>query len=103
MRTAAVGGAVFCAGVAPRVTELLRGAGTAANPEVLPQLTAREREILGHVARGKANHRIARQLGLSEKTVRNHVSHILDKMRVTSRAEAVARVRDAGLGGDGGD
>ncbi|MER6958211.1 response regulator transcription factor [Streptomyces sp. NPDC000618] len=98
VRTAAAGGAVFCAGVAPRVTQLLRGAGTAKNPEVLPQLTAREREVLDLAARGQANHRIARQLGLSEKTVRNHVTRILDKMRVTSRAEAVARARDAGLG-----
>ncbi|PSM37292.1 DNA-binding response regulator [Streptomyces dioscori] len=100
VRTAAAGGAVFCAGVAPRVTQLLRGTGTARNPEVLPQLTAREREVLDHVARGKANHRIAQQLGLSEKTVRNHVSHILDKMQAASRAELVARARAAGLGED---
>ncbi|MFG2784743.1 LuxR C-terminal-related transcriptional regulator [Streptomyces prunicolor] len=98
VRTAAAGGAVFCAGVAPRVTQLLRSTGTAKNPEVLPQLTAREREVLDLAARGQANHRIARQLVLSEKTVRNHISRILDKMRVSSRAEAVARARDAGLG-----
>ncbi|MFI1360946.1 response regulator [Streptomyces sp. NPDC020898] len=98
VRTAAAGGAVFGGGVAERITQLLTGAGRARNPEVLPQLTAREREILELVAQGLANHRIARQLGLAEKTVRNHVSRIFDKLQVTCRAEAVARARDVGLG-----
>ncbi|MFF4060562.1 response regulator [Streptomyces sp. NPDC001668] len=98
VRTAAAGGAVFGAGVAARITQLLTGAGTARNAEVLPQLTSREREVLDLVARGLANHRIAGELGLSEKTVRNHVSRIFDKLQVTCRAEAVARARDAGLG-----
>ncbi|MFE2215100.1 response regulator [Streptomyces canus] len=98
VRTAAAGGAVFGAGVAARITQLVTGAGTARNPEVLPQLTSRERQVLDLVARGLANHRIAAELGLSEKTVRNHVSRIFDKLHVTCRAEAVVRARDAGLG-----
>ena len=65
---------------------------------MLPQLTSRERQILDLAARGYGNHRIARDLVVAEKTVRNHMSRILDKMQVETRAEAVARARDAGLG-----
>ncbi|GII57815.1 DNA-binding response regulator [Planotetraspora thailandica] len=62
------------------------------------QLSGRETEILDHVARGRSNPEIARALFLSVKTVQNHVSAILSKLDVSSRAEAVARARDAGLG-----
>ncbi|MFI1035940.1 LuxR C-terminal-related transcriptional regulator [Streptomyces sp. NPDC020951] len=62
------------------------------------QLTAREWEILDLVARGLANHRIARHLGLAEKTVRNCFSRVSDNGQVTCSAEPVARARDAGLG-----
>ncbi|TYB69886.1 response regulator transcription factor [Nonomuraea sp. PA05] len=61
-------------------------------------LTAREREVLDLLARGQDNRTIARALVVSEKTVRNHVSNIFQKLRVTRRAEAVARARDAGFG-----
>ncbi|MET8980601.1 response regulator transcription factor [Streptomyces sp. NPDC004539] len=98
VRTAAAGGTVFSGGVAAQVARLLGGAAASRAAEVLPQLTAREREVLALLARGYGNHRIAGDLGLSEKTVRNHVSHVLDKLRVATRAEAVARARDAGLG-----
>jgi DNA-binding NarL/FixJ family response regulator len=60
-------------------------------------LTAREVEVLGLLARGRTNEQIARSLFLSVKTVRNNVSAIFAKLGVASRAEAVARARDAGL------
>jgi DNA-binding NarL/FixJ family response regulator len=63
-----------------------------------PQLTEREREILDLIARGYTNRRIARELVLAEKTVRNHVSHVFAKIQVSDRAAAVVRARDAGLG-----
>ena len=64
-----------------------------------PGLSEREREVLGLLAAGLGNGEIAGRLYLSDKTVRNVVSSIFGKLQVTSRAEAVARARDAGLGG----
>jgi pimeloyl-ACP methyl ester carboxylesterase/DNA-binding CsgD family transcriptional regulator len=64
----------------------------------LDELTAREREVLELVAQGSDNTKIADRLKISEKTVRNHVSLIFSKLGVSSRAEAVARARDAGFG-----
>jgi pimeloyl-ACP methyl ester carboxylesterase/DNA-binding CsgD family transcriptional regulator len=66
--------------------------------EARDELTAREREILELVAQGSDNAKIACLLNISEKTVRNHVSLIFGKLGVSSRAEAVARARDAGFG-----
>lgn len=53
-------------------------------------LTEREREVLGLVARGYTNKQIAEALYLSEKTARNHVSHILEKLGLSRRSEAAA-------------
>ena len=61
-------------------------------------LTRREAEILDGIARGLDNARIASGLGLSEKTVRNNVTHIFDKLGVASRAQAIVLARDHGLG-----
>jgi RNA polymerase sigma factor (sigma-70 family) len=67
-------------------------------PQAFPELTDREREILGLIAQGLTNTAIAEQLVLSAKTVRNHVSNIFGKLQVAGRAEAIIRARDAGLG-----
>jgi len=61
-------------------------------------LTPREAEILDGIARGLDNARIAADLGLSEKTVRNNITHIFDKLAVESRAQAIVLARDKGLG-----
>lgn len=63
-----------------------------------PQLTPREHEVLLLVARGRSNTEIASDLILSDKTVRNVVSSVMSKLGVDSRAGAVAKARDAGLG-----
>jgi DNA-binding NarL/FixJ family response regulator len=104
VRTVAAGGAVFGADIAARITTLLSGSRLRDAGQLFPSLTAREAEVLDLVARGYDNHRIARELFLAEKTVRNHVTHIFEKLNVATRAEAVARARDMGLGdtGDGG-
>jgi pimeloyl-ACP methyl ester carboxylesterase/DNA-binding CsgD family transcriptional regulator len=62
------------------------------------ELTARERELLEHLARGLDNHQIAAHLALSEKTVRNMVSSVLDKLEVENRAQAIVKAREAGYG-----
>jgi DNA-binding NarL/FixJ family response regulator len=63
-----------------------------------PELTDREREILDMIARGMNNGEIANHLTLSQKTVRNHVSNIFNKLQVADRGQAIIRARDAGLG-----
>lgn len=92
------GEAVFGAGVASRVLGFF-AAGAARRPAAFPQLTAREHEVLELLAQGLDNGAIARRLVLSEKSVRNRVSDVLAKLRVRTRAEAVAVARDAGIGG----
>jgi PAS domain S-box-containing protein len=57
------------------------------------RLTARQHEILVHVANGKSTDQIAAELHLSRETVRNHVRHILRRLGTTSRLEAVAVAR----------
>ncbi|MET8975664.1 response regulator transcription factor [Streptomyces sp. NPDC004539] len=98
VRTVAAGGAVFGAGVAARLNSLVAGGRRRDAEQLFPALTTRECEVLALIARGLDNRRIARELVLSEKTVRNHVTHIFEKLHVATRAEAVARARDAGLG-----
>lgn len=78
------------------------GTGAAASPEgsgSLPEgLTPREREVLELLARGLDNDAIAGRLFLAPKTVRNYVSTLYEKLQVTTRARAVVRAREAGLG-----
>lgn len=96
IRAVAAGEFVVGADAASGMQQLLSTDGAAAVP--FPELTAREREILDLVARGLDNEAIARSLYLSAKTVRNYVSAVLGKLRVATRAGAVARARDAGMG-----
>lgn len=98
---AAHGASVLGSRVSERVVGMLTTGTAAALQAALPSLTPRERDVLEYVARGYDNRRVARHLGLSEKTVRNLVSLILAKLGVATRAEAVAVARDAGLGHGG--
>ncbi|MGW4646203.1 response regulator [Kitasatospora sp. NPDC004289] len=100
VRTVAAGGAVFGSDIAARITALLAGTKLREAGQLFPTLTAREAEVLNLVAKGLDNRRIARELVVAEKTVRNHVTHIFEKLHVATRAEAVARARDMGLGDD---
>jgi DNA-binding NarL/FixJ family response regulator len=65
----------------------LRG-GPAGRTGSLDALTPREREVLGHIAAGRSNREIARELRVSEKTVKAHVSSILAKLGVQDRTQA---------------
>jgi DNA-binding CsgD family transcriptional regulator len=64
----------------------------------LATLTPREAQVLEGVARGLGNVQIARELCISEKTVRNHVSRILEKLAVNTRSRAIVLAREAGFG-----
>jgi DNA-binding NarL/FixJ family response regulator len=92
------GEAIFGPAVARRVLRYFASAGS--RPDAFPELTTREREVLDLIAQGAGNEAIARRLGLSGKTVRNHVSNIFAKLQVATRAEAIVRAREAGLGGE---
>jgi DNA-binding NarL/FixJ family response regulator len=73
-----------------------RGEPPERGPELeLPMLTAREREILALLAEGKSSAEIACELVISARTVGTHVQHILGKLGVHSRAQAVALARQA--------
>ena len=69
-------------------------------PPPFPELTDREREVLALIAADTRNPEIARELFISPKTVRNHISNIFTKLQVADRAEAIAKARRAGWGGD---
>ena len=96
IRAVARGEAVFGSGIAAR---MLGHFSRPASAVPFPQLTEREQEVLRLIARGADNTAVARRLGVSGKTVRNHVSNIITKLQVTDRTAAVLRARDAGLGG----
>ncbi|HLQ16701.1 MAG TPA: response regulator transcription factor [Candidatus Eisenbacteria bacterium] len=78
---------VMAGPVANRVLDMLTGASTP--KEFYDGLTAREVEILKLIAKGQANKQIAFNLKISEKTVRNHISHIYEKLQIYDRAQAV--------------
>ena len=83
----------------PAVTGVLLSSARATRRPAFPQLTERELDVLELLAAGAPNEAIAARLGISVKTVQNHVSNVLLKLGVATRAAAVARARDAGVGG----
>ncbi len=72
-------------------------AGGAAPDDPLARLSPREREILGHIARGASNKAIARELDIAETTVKIHVQHILRKLGLSSRVQAAVYLTGHGL------
>ncbi|GGJ95278.1 DNA-binding response regulator [Pilimelia anulata] len=92
LRTVAGGGSVLGPGLGPALMTAPAGL-----PPPLDRLTARERDIVGRLAAGSSNARIAHALGLSEKTVRNQLSAIFAKLGVGDRVQAALLARDAGL------
>lgn len=95
----AVGGGevIFGPGIADRVMSYFASMRTRPTAEAFPELTERERAVLGRIAEGKENAEIARELDLSVKTVRNHASNIFAKLQVAHRAQAIVLAREAGL------
>jgi two-component system, NarL family, response regulator LiaR len=94
VRAAHAGEAVIDPVVAARLVETLAASG---DDEPVDRLTAREREVLVLIGRGFPNKLIARELGVSEKTVKTHVGHVLAKLGVTDRTQAAVLAVRSGL------
>ena len=80
------------------VRAFLPSSGMGALGAAFGDLSARESQVLDFITRGLDNAQIAARLELSEKTVRNHITHIFEKLQVETRAQAIVRARDAGMG-----
>lgn len=87
--------------LAPKAAAALLAARSAASPS--NDLTEREREVLRLVATGLANKQIARRLGISEKTVKGHLTHVFQAIGVTDRTQAALWAERNGLSGERGD
>lgn len=96
IRAVASGEALFGPGIAERLMGYF--ANLEPDTRVFPELTDRENEVLELIAKGLNNQEIAQGLTISQKTVRNHVSNIFNKLQVADRAQAIIRARDAGMG-----
>lgn len=69
----------------------------ATDPQLLAELSKREQQILSALAKGLSNQQIAAGLFISEKTVRNHITSVFDKLGVASRAQAIVLAKESGL------
>ena len=92
VRTVASGGSLLAPVATSAVLRRVRG-----ESPVAPALTPREQAVLEHLARGLGNKQIAAALGISERTVKFHVSSVFTKLQATNRTEAVTRAVQAGL------
>jgi DNA-binding NarL/FixJ family response regulator len=92
------GEAIFSPQIAQRLMQYFVNMRPVIPQQAFPDLTEREREVLGLIIEGKSNAQIAESLVLSPKTVSNHISNIFSKLQVVDRAQAVSRARQAGLG-----
>ena len=98
VRVVANGDALIAPAVTKRLIEhFVRAAPPAVPPAELSELTPREAEVLTLVAKGLSNGEIAADLVLSEATVKTHVKHILAKLSVRDRVQAVVFAYEAGL------
>jgi DNA-binding NarL/FixJ family response regulator len=95
------GEAIFSPSIASRMMTYFNTIQTNPADEAFPELTTREREILDCMAMGIEVNDMAKKLGISPKTTRNHISNILNKLQVTDKAEAILLAREAGMGEKG--
>ncbi len=98
VRAAHAGGTLLDPTVASRLVEAI---AQPRGEEPRERLTAREREVLGLIALGRSNKRIALELGIAEKTVKTHVGHLLAKLGVPDRTQAALLAVREGIGGGG--
>jgi DNA-binding NarL/FixJ family response regulator len=92
----AAGGSIFAPLATRRLVEAFARTRAGA-PEGLADLTPRELEVLKLIAQGRSNREIADALGVSEHTAKTHVAHILDKLGLRDRVQAVVLAYEAGV------
>jgi DNA-binding NarL/FixJ family response regulator len=100
VRVAAAGDALLAPSITRRLIEQFTHAarpGGGDTPEALRELTARELEVLGLIARGMSNAEIAAELVLGENTVKTHVARVLSKLGLRDRVQAVVLAYETGL------
>lgn len=98
IRVVADGGSLFAPAVTRRLIDAFaRGPGDRSPPPTLGELTAREVEVLRLVARGLTNAEIAAELFVSDHTVKTHVAHLLAKLGLRDRTQAVIAAYESGL------
>jgi DNA-binding NarL/FixJ family response regulator len=99
VRAAADGGALLSPAVTSRLLQefTTRRPAMAREPTELSRLTAREREVLELVVRGRSNAEIARELVVAQTTVKTHFGHVLDKLGLRDRVHAVVYGYEHGL------
>ena len=98
IRVIATGGSLFAPSVTRRlIEEFSRRTGSSTPPPAIDSLTAREVEVLRLVAGGLTNAEIAAELVVSEHTVKTHVAHILQKLDLRDRTQAVVLAYESGL------
>lgn len=97
VRAVAGGEAIFSPGIASRMIDFFSSMRPPQPQALFPELTERERQVLSLLARHYTNARIADELSLTPKTVRNYVSAILSKLQAADRAEAGEKARQAGI------
>jgi DNA-binding NarL/FixJ family response regulator len=103
IRIVADGGSLFAPAVTRRLIERFAGTAPQPRPPALAELTPREIEVLRLIARGLSNAEIACDLFLSEHTAKTHVAHILRKLELRDRVQAVVLAYESGVinAGDG--
>ena len=97
IRIVAAGASLFAPAVTRRLIERFAGTTPPPAPPALAELTARELEVLRLVARGLSNAEIAAELVVSEHTAKTHVAHILRKLDLRDRVQAVVLAYEAGV------
>jgi DNA-binding NarL/FixJ family response regulator len=104
IRAIAAGEALLAPSITRRLIEEFTrvGAGRRAQPAALEELTPRELDVLQLVARGLSNAEVAEQLVLSDTTVKTHVAHVLGKLGLRDRVQAVVLAYESGLVTPGG-
>lgn len=90
IETVAAGQSLLDPAVTQKVLERVKRLASGREPDEIAQLSAQERKVLALVAEGKTNKEIAAALGLSDKTVKNYLSHVFEKLHLSRRAEAAA-------------